>query len=219
MAAGRGQRMMPLTNDIPKAMAIHDGSTLIAHGIEKLKKTVPDIHITVGYKGAMLAKHVIEHNVTSVFNTDGKENAWWIFNTLLKYIDEPILVLTCDNIVDLDTTLLYNDYLSKNKPACMVVPVKPVRGLAGDYIFQNEGLVSEINRNKQSDIYCSGIQIINPAAINRLLNNQMDDFNTVWKNLISVKQLYCSSIYPQKWITIDTLEQLEYFKNPNNKIE
>ena len=109
--------MMPLTKDTPKAMMVHDGSTLIANGIEKLKGFIDNIHITVGYKGATLAKHVIEHNVRTIFNTDGKGNAWWIFNTLLKNVDEPVLVLTCDNVVELDADQLMNDYLEKQNPA------------------------------------------------------------------------------------------------------
>ncbi|MEA2173724.1 MAG: hypothetical protein QOD00_1316, partial [Blastocatellia bacterium] len=101
MAAGRGQRMMPLTEDIPKAMAPYNGSTLIAQGIDKIRKHIPFIHITVGYKGAMLAQHVIQHGVSSVFNTEGHSNSWWIYNTLLKCLNEPMFVLTCDNVVEL----------------------------------------------------------------------------------------------------------------------
>jgi len=213
MAAGRGQRMMPLTKDIPKAMAIHDGSTLIAKSIEKLKNSIDNIHITVGYKGSMLAKHVIEHKISSIFNTDGKGNAWWIFNTLLKHIDEPVLVLTCDNIVELDTTLLIKDYYNKNEPACMVVPVKPVEGLEGDYIFQRNGIITELNRNKKSDIYCSGIQLLNPKKINQLIE-EADDFNVVWQRLLKIHQLFCSEIYPKNWFTVDTIEQLNFINRP-----
>ena len=179
MAAGRGQRMMPLTADLPKAMMIHEGSTLIANGIERLKGFVQSIHITVGYKGATLARHVIEHNVTSVFNTDGKGNSWWLFNTLLKHIDEPVLVLTCDNVVELDADLLLSDYEKQQIPACMVIPVKPISGLEGDYIFQTEGVVRALDRHKESDIYCSGIQIINPAKVNRLIQPN-ESFYHVW---------------------------------------
>jgi NDP-sugar pyrophosphorylase family protein len=211
MAAGRGQRMMPLTNDIPKAMAMYDGSTLIANGIEKLKSFVDNIHITVGYKGAMLAKHVIEHHVSSVFNTDGKGNAWWIFNTLLKNVNEPVLVLTCDNIVELDAEKLMHDYNEKQNPACMVIPVKPVEGLEGDYIFHQDGIVLELNRHKPSDFYCSGIQIINPAKVNRLIQ-ATENFYDVWNDLIKLKELGCSAVYPKNWFTVDTMEQLDILR-------
>ncbi|MCX8490253.1 MAG: NDP-sugar synthase [Cyclobacteriaceae bacterium] len=208
MAAGRGQRMMPMTLDIPKAMIVHDGSTLIANGIEKLKGFIDNIHITVGYKGAMLAKHVIEHNVRTVFNTDGKGNAWWIFNTLLKNVDEPVLVLTCDNVVELDADKLIQDYKEKQNPACMVIPVKPVNGLDGDYIFQKNGIVLELSRDKPSEFYCSGIQIINPSRINSLIK-PTENFYDVWNSLIKLRELRCSAVYPKNWFTVDTIEQLD----------
>jgi NDP-sugar pyrophosphorylase family protein len=208
MAAGRGQRMLPLTSDIPKAMMVHDGSTLIANGIEKLKGFIDNIHITVGYKGAILAKHVIEHDVRTIFNTDGKGNAWWIFNTLLKNVDEPVLVLTCDNVVELDADKLISDYKEKQNPACMVIPVKPVNGLDGDYIFQKNGVVYELNRDKPSEVYCSGIQIINPSKVNRLIQ-PTDNFYDVWNDLIKLGELSCSVVYPKNWFTVDTIEQLD----------
>jgi NDP-sugar pyrophosphorylase family protein len=208
MAAGRGSRMMPLTNSIPKAMAQLGDSTLIVNGIEKINKVLNNIHITVGYKKSDLAKHVIEHNVSTVINTEGKGNAWWIFNTLLKDLNEPIFVLTCDNVIDLDFDLLSENYYSLGEPACMVVPVRPVGGLEGDFIFEENNIISELNRNKIGAKYCSGIQVLNPAKINALVSVS-DDFYDVWKQLIKQQQLYCSDIYPEKWFTVDTIEQLE----------
>jgi NDP-sugar pyrophosphorylase family protein len=207
MAAGRGMRMMPLTASIPKPMVSFRDSTLIAHAIGEIRDRIGNIHITVGYKGADLARHVIEHDVSSIFNTEGKGNAWWIFNTLMKNLDEPVLVLTCDNVVKLDLELIGNDYASFNSPACMVVPVKPVEGLDGDFIFHNNNCVTELNRNKPSDIYCSGIQVLNPCLVNKLCKPE-DDFYSVWMQLIQQKQLYSSNVYPKTWYAIDTLEQL-----------
>lgn len=208
MAAGRGSRMMPLTDHIPKAMAKLGDTTLIANSIDKLKKHGLDIHITVGYKGADLAQHVIEHDVSSIFNTEGKGNAWWIFNTILKLVNEPVLVLTCDNVVELDLDLIAKDYESFNCPNCMVVPVKPVAGLEGDFIFHNNNCVTELNRNKPSDIYCSGIQVLNPAGINATCDSS-DDFYSVWMQLMKQQQLFSSNIYPKKWFAVDTLDQLD----------
>tara|TARA_B100000315_G_scaffold236208_1_gene251795 strand:+ start:7341 stop:7994 length:654 start_codon:yes stop_codon:yes gene_type:complete len=208
MAAGRGMRMMPLTDLVPKAMAPFSGTTLIADGIQKIRKHISNVHITVGYKGAMLAKHVIEHDVLTLFNTEGKGNAWWVYNTLMKYVDEPVYVLTCDNVVDLQFDEIAEDYFKKNAPACMVVPVKPVEGLDGDYIFKENKLVSLITRDKTSDIYCSGIQVLNPAKVNRL-TQKTESFNDLWNNLIKKKQLYCSDVLPIKWCAVDSIDQLD----------
>ena len=61
IAAGRGVRMRPFTDDLPKAMAPWNGTTLIARGIEMVRRHIPSVHVTVGYRGATLAEHVIQH--------------------------------------------------------------------------------------------------------------------------------------------------------------
>jgi NDP-sugar pyrophosphorylase family protein len=207
MAAGRGQRMMPLTEELPKAMAPYRGSTLIAQGIEQIRQHIEHVHITVGYKGAMLAQHVIQNDVASVFNTEGKSNAWWIYNTLLRHLDEPVFVLTCDNVTELDFRLLESDYFDLGTPAAMLVAVKPVAGLDGDYIFHNQNVVTELNRHKPSPVYCSGIQVLNPAEVNRR-TREGGDFYSVWNQLIAQEQLIMSRVYPKKWICVDTMDQL-----------
>lgn len=207
LAAGRGQRMGPLTDVVPKPMAPLKGSTLIALGIRGIRPKVPHIHITVGYKKAMLAEHVIQEGVASVLNTEGQSNSWWIFNTLMRYIDEPVYVLTSDNVTELDFGLLEENYFDLKEPAGMLVPVKPVPGLEGDYIFHENRIVTELNRHKKAEIYCSGIQVINPAKVNALAENK-GDFYDVWKSLIAERQLMVSEVYPKKWISIDTFEQL-----------
>ena len=67
---------MPLTKKIPKAMVKIKNQTLILNGIKKIQRYIDNIHITVGYKGSVIAKHVIKNNVKSVINTNNKGN--WI---------------------------------------------------------------------------------------------------------------------------------------------
>ena len=208
LAAGRGQRMMPATQYIPKAMLPYLQSTLIAQGIGKIRPYIENVHVTVGYKGAMLAQHLIEHEVTSIHNTDGKSNSWWIHNSLLQCLDEPVFVLTCDNVTDIEFSELAEDYFRLGEPPCLVVPVAPMDGLDGDFIFSDGPVVTELSRERRSEVYCSGIQVLNPARVKELTSDE-GDFGTVWAELIAQRQLYVSSIHPKKWFSVDTLEHLE----------
>lgn len=207
MAAGRGTRMMPLTADIPKPMASLQGTTLIGRGVEALRHHIECIHITVGYKGALLGRHVLDLGVDSVLNVGDHGNAWWLYNTLMRFVQEPIVVLTCDNVVDLDLELLMQDHAALGEPACMVVPVRPVAGLEGDFIFHEDQVISALDRHTPSDSYCSGIQILNPGRINAL-THRAEDFSDVWRQLMELRQLYCSRVYPKRWFAVDTVGQL-----------
>lgn len=207
LAAGRGRRMMPYTDAIPKPMAPCLGSTLIAHGIARLAKRVDRIHVTVGYKGAMLAQYLIQQGVNSIFNTDGKGTAWWIYNTLLGHLDEPIYVFTCDILVALDYDCLEEEYLRLGAPPCLLVPAQAVPGIEGDFIFHRNRVVTALSRTEMSEMYCSGIQILNPCRLSRT-TREAGDFDAVWTQLISQGQLFVSSVYPETWVAVDTMEQL-----------
>ncbi len=208
MAAGRGTRMRTMTDHIPKPMIRYGDYTLIESGIRSLIKHVDHIHITVGYKGSLLAEHVIGLGVDTVINTEGKGNAWWIYNTLISSLTGPLVVLTADNVVELDFDLLIKEYERLDSPACMVVPVLPVKGLDGDFIHHEKNRVIELDRNKPSDAYCSGIQIVDVKKI-ILLTEPVGDFYQVWQQLINKSQLYCSNVYPKNWFTVDTPEHLD----------
>lgn len=207
MAAGRGHRMIPFTDDLPKAMAPYEGTTLIARGIDRILRHVPAVHVTVGYRGAMLAEHVIKHGASTVFNTEGHGNCWWLYNTFLGLLDEPVCVLTCDNVVDLDFDRLGHDYADFGEPACMLVPVEPVAGLEGDYIFHEDHVVVRLDRHDPAPTYCSGIQVLNPAAVRRL-TSPVEDFGELWSQLIPQRELRSSRVYPERWFSVDTVEQL-----------
>lgn len=215
MAAGRGMRMMPLTEHIPKPLVTLDGASLISRGIAFLKQNLPHTHITVGYKGNMVAEHVISKGVNTIFNTNERGNSWWVYNTLMSNLNEPTFVLTCDNLVEFNIKEITDEYFKLGAPACLVIPVKPIKGLDGDYIHHTNFKVKELSRIKPSDIYCSGIQILNPFKINQL-TNPTESFYELWLQLIEKEELYCSNIFPTQWTAIDTLDQLS--KLSKNKI-
>ena len=211
MAAGRGTRLRPLTKKIPKGLIKFKQTSLIANGIKKLKKYIDFIHISVGYKGPILAKHLIEEKVSSIINTDKKGNSWWIFNSIFKSFDSPLYVLTCDNVTNIDFKKIEKDYYKKGQPMCMIIHTKPIKGLTGDYIFRKKNIIQGLSRKVTSDIYCTGIQVLNPKKINDKIKST-DDFNILWKRLIKIKQLYVSDVMPKKWYTVDNVDNYKKLK-------
>jgi NDP-sugar pyrophosphorylase family protein len=207
MAAGRGNRMRPLTDTLPKSMAPYKGDTLIGNSLTGLKRCIDKIHVTVGYKKAMLSEYLMARGVDTIINTEGHGNAWWVTQSVMRFVDEPVLVLTTDNVTEIDLKFLTSEYIRLGEPVCMLVPVKPIPGVYGDYVEDEEGLVLNLQRVIPKEKYCSGIQILNPSKLKDMIGFA-EDFNTIWSSLIAEKLLFTSTIYPQVWFSVDTLEQL-----------
>jgi len=89
-----------------------------------------------------------------------------------------------------------------------MVPVTPVEGLDGDYIFHEGQVITELSRTKVAPTYGSGIQVLNPARVAELTSGE-GDFSNIWSELIAQRQMYVSRVEPQKWYSVDTLEHLE----------
>ena len=83
----------------------------------------------------------------------------------------------------------------------------------------NDGFTSnkELERyKKKSDIYSTGIQVLDLKNINRTIK-KTNDFNILWKKLIEVKQLYVSNILPEKWFTVDDVKSYKILKRLKKK--
>lgn len=206
MAGGRGERMFPLTEAIPKAMAPFNGSTLIQQVVSRLRTTAGFVHVTVGYKKTILSGYLSDLGVSSLIDTEGKGNCWWVYHSLLRYVDEPVYVSTCDNVIDIDFQLLEDDYRAKDSPACMVVPVAAADG-GGDSIVHEGPVVRAIGRDQATAFRCSGLQILNPYRVNTL-TTPTENFYDLWDGLIAKKSLMVSALRPRHWLAIDTLSQL-----------
>ena len=89
-----------------------------------------------------------------------------------------------------------------------MVPVTPVEGLDGDYIFHDGPIITELRRTKVAPTYGSGIQVLNPARVAELTSGR-GDFGHIWSELIDQRQMYVSRVQPEKWYSVDTLDHLE----------
>ena len=212
MAAGKGERMFHLTKNNPKALVRVNKKPLILYTLEQVIKTSGQIFITIGHKGDKVADFVSSKGEFRFINTNLKGNAWWIQHSCLKTVNEPVLVFACDIITMIDIDFIYHNYKKAGFPVCMLISITPVDGVDADFIFGKNGQVTSLSRTEKSVRCSSGIQIINPCRINRLLNIVPEDFNELWTVLIEKKLLHYSDTYPHCWYSINTPEQLEIAK-------
>jgi MurNAc alpha-1-phosphate uridylyltransferase len=208
LAGGHGSRMKPLTDYVPKALVEVDGLPLIYNPINLLKNYNINRYVTYNYKSNQLFKR-IESDVNGFINTKSQDNSYFIFNSFIHYIDEGVLILPCDIKIEIDLKKLYDDYIEQGSPAIMVVGVKPNSEIDGDFIFTSENnKIKYLNRTEKTNLYCSGLQIINPNLIYKLIKHE-NNFYKVWEKFFDTDNLKLSNIQPDSWYSYDNIKQIK----------
>lgn len=127
LAAGRGERLMPLTEDKPKPLVEAKGKPIIEHVLDALPSTVSEAIIVIGYKGQMIKDHLglkykkVKLTYVEQEEQKGTYDALTCAKEKLEG-EEHFLVLNSDEILDpVDVA-----YLSRRKNAVLTATYRIV---------------------------------------------------------------------------------------------
>jgi len=206
LSGGKGTRMRPITNYIPKALVSVRDKPLINHVFDMVGDV--EKYVTYGHKSKMLFSKT-RLDVSGYINTTNKDNAYFLYNSFIKHINEPIIVSPCDMIMDIDLNKVYDDYVSLGNPTIMIVGVNPTDGIDGDFVeYDITNNITSLSREKVTDRYCSGLQIINPYRVNNI-TKKCDNFYDVWKQLMEISHLKISNVTPNSWACYDDYKNID----------
>ena len=205
LSGGQGTRMLPITEYVPKALVRINSKNLIDNPIDFFKSNdIENIHITYGYKSDILLNYV-HKKIKSLINTINQDNSYFLFNTIIKYINDPVIICPCDIDFDINLNELYKEYIKLKSPAACIIPIE--NKLDADNIEHDNFKICKINKNIKTNLSASGIQIINPFTINQLIN-PCENFYEVWNQLIEKKQLILMETKPTRWKCFDKISDL-----------
>ncbi len=162
LAAGRGERLRPLTDDLPKPLIKAAGKSLIEYHIENLAKAgIDEIIINTAWLAEKIHQQLGDgsnYGVSIIYSDEGKalETAGGIINALPLLGDKPFLVVNGDIWCNFDFSTL--PALNANTQAHLVLVNNPTHNLAGDFALQH-GLVKNTGETRYT---FSGIGIYTP---------------------------------------------------------
>lgn len=146
LAAGRGERMRPLTDLLPKPLLAVAGKPLIHYHLEALSKSaVRHIVINHAWLGHLLPQHLGKGEQFGVSisysdeGTEGLETAGGIKKALVLLGDEPFIVVNGDVFSDYPYQRLMNK-LAPGILAHLVLVPNPLQHPKGDFGISAEGL-------------------------------------------------------------------------------
>jgi len=142
LAAGRGQRMMPLTQAMPKPMLKVQNKPLIEHHVNNLKAAgITDIVINLAWHGDKIKayfKDGSEFGVNIVYSQEvegGLETAGGIIQAL-PLLGESFIVINGDVFTDYDVSSLMQLHLQPGE-AHLVLIENPPHNLDGDFTLSH----------------------------------------------------------------------------------
>jgi MurNAc alpha-1-phosphate uridylyltransferase len=221
LAAGRGERMRPLTDNCPKPLLKVAGIPLIEHHINKLAQCgITDIVINYAWLGEMIASHLgdgkkLGVNITySPEQYGALETAGGIIQALPfltgNISDEPFLLINGDVYSDFDFSnlaLLEDDCL-----AHIYLVKNPEHNKGGDFIFDNKQLknivpLSTQEKSPELTFTFSGLSIIRPSFFQGQSTGQFLKLGPMLKSTIEQGKVSASLLH-ELWTDVGTPERL-----------
>ena len=207
LAAGKGKRLLPFTEDNPKPLIKVGGISLIEHNLLSLRKSnIEEVVINLHHFGEKIINLLgdgsrygmkISYSIEEeLLGTGGG------INKALHHFDEPFIVLSGDTWSQFNMECLS---LDQDVLAHMVLVPNPESNFEGDVALVD----GRVKVNKTLDQYTfSGISILSPELF---INKEVEKFE-LWKDLLmpaTEADLVSGEIYHGNFKNLNTLEDVE----------
>jgi MurNAc alpha-1-phosphate uridylyltransferase len=208
LAAGKGERMRPLTDEIPKPLLEVAGKPLIFWHLEKLAKAnFEEVIINHAYLGEMIEAYVgngSRWNLKITYSREGSplETAGGIKKALPLIGDQPFLVVNADIYTDFNFATLKNRNLNDYKGHLVMVK-NPKHHPDGDFFLQN----NQIELKGKERLTFSGIAIYQPEIFENINEEPVAKLAPILTKLIDAKCIG-GEAYQGLWFDIGTPERL-----------
>lgn len=212
MAGGRGSRLIPLTDKVPKPMLEVGGRPLIQRLIESLYRSgIRDIILSLGYKADIISEFVSELNlpelsIDTIVETKPLGTAGSL--TLLpETIDQPLLVLNADVITNLDLSELIRFH--KQRSSTMTVGVTSYQlQIPFGVLEMDDFEVQGVREKPMVDFpIVAGIYVISPEVIALMPKNTYQDLPALIPILLDAGMKVSAFPIWEKWMDIGSHEQ------------
>jgi len=220
LAAGRGERMRPLTDTMPKPLLKVGGKMLIEYHLEKLKAAnISDVIINHAWLGSKIEQALGDgsrYGLTIEYSAEHEalETAGGILNALpllqgASDTAEAFMVINGDIFCDYDLAKLPDSLIGL---AHLVLANNPAHNPDGDFSLSATGTVEQDGENKKT---FSGIGVYHPALFEDYPRGRQA-LAPVLRKAMDKKQV-TGELYQGSWHDIGTPERLNeldlYLKN------
>lgn len=173
MAGGKGTRLKPLTNVIPKPLIPVGEKTILEVIMDQFERIgCKNFYMSVNYKSEMMKFYLdqLDHKYNVEFFQENKPLGTIGSVSLLKgRITKPFFVSNCDSINDQDYRDVYDYHISNKNDMTIVTMVKSFRIPYGVIETGEDGLMIALHEKpEQTYMVNTGVYILNPECIDEI---------------------------------------------------
>jgi len=219
LAGGKGTRLKPLTNNLPKPMVPINGKPLIWYILKQLEYyNVQSVNLAVGFKSEIIKQyfnnHLMNINVNIVDNGDVDiiERIKFIAN---QDRSDDLLILYGDTISDVNIKELF--LFSNKHPNHSVLTVWPLKTNFGVVEIDKNNLINEFKEKPKLDKFIN----VGYFVLRKEMFNILEEYDSYAEFLIycGSKKLLKAYKHDGEHFTINNLAELEEVKKNLNKIK
>ena len=204
-AAGRGTRMAPLTDTVPKPLIPVNGRPLIDYALD-LAQGAPVILVNTHHFSDRIKAHLRDHEVIVVEEPDLLETGGGLKNALARLSVGPVITLNSDaiwlgpNVVQILEHMWDPGQMSA---LLAMVPVEMATGYRGDGDFSID---RQGRLHRGPGFVYSGAQIVDPAGLKEI-DQKAFSMNVYWDQL-AVKDRLFGCVYEGYWCDVGRPENI-----------
>ncbi|NJK95429.1 MAG: NTP transferase domain-containing protein [Bacteroidales bacterium] len=217
MAGGKGTRLLPLTNVIPKALIPIGNKTMLEIILDKFVDVgCENFFLSLGYKADVIKYYFnsLPHHYNIQYFVENKPLGTIGSISLIKdKLTQPFFVTNCDIIIDQDYGEVYEYHVENNNDITMVVAIKNYKIPYGVVKTGKNGVLTEIEEKPDlTHMINTGIYILNPELIDRIPDQKFFHVTELIENVQqSGGKVGCFPVSEGSWKDIgDWNEYLKY---------
>lgn len=213
LAAGRGERMRPLTDNTPKPLLMVGGKPLIVWHLEALARAgIQEVIINHAWLGEQIP-HALGNGgrwgLTIRYSAEGNlglETGGGIFNALPLLGGAPFLLVNGDVFTDINLANLAQRGLSEEMLAHLCLVDNPEHHSQGDFSLSAQGLVSDA-----PSLTFAGVSLISPALFAQCQSGTFP-LAPLLRKAMQTHQV-SGEHHRGFWLDVGTPERLHYLEN------
>ena len=173
MAGGKGTRLKPITNVIPKPLVPIGDKTILETILDQFEEIgCTKFYMSVNYKADMMKYYLsqLDHKYDIVFFQEEKPLGTIGSVSLLKgKITTPFFVSNCDSINEQDYRDVYDYHVSNHNDLTIVTMVKSFKIPYGVIETGEDGLMTALSEKPELTFQVNtGVYILNPSCIDEI---------------------------------------------------